>query len=65
MKKVKVKGNNIKSYARPSTNALVVKEYKTGDVITAYPSIEGWYELRPVDENGIMHTEFIEKKHTN
>ncbi|GKU83790.1 hypothetical protein [Niallia sp. NCCP-28] len=62
MKKVKTK-ENVTTYARPSTNAIQVNHYGEGEhELTVYPSVEGWYELRPVDYDGIMNTEFIQKK---
>ncbi|WP_141603619.1 hypothetical protein [Terrilactibacillus laevilacticus] len=62
MKKVKTINKNVITYARPSTNAIVVNKHsKKGVELTVYPSIDGWYELRPVDFDGIMNTEFVQK----
>ncbi|WP_078544328.1 hypothetical protein [Litchfieldia alkalitelluris] len=60
MKKVKTISKQVKTYARPSEKAIVVNQYdEPGKELTVYPSIKGWYELRPVDFDGIMNTEFI------
>ncbi|WEG13165.1 hypothetical protein PU629_02040 [Pullulanibacillus sp. KACC 23026] len=59
MLKMKTKKNDVITYARPSRNALVVNRYPKGTELTLYPSVKGWYELRPVDFDGIMNTEFI------
>lgn len=59
---VKVKRDAVMTYARPSLKAPKVNEYIKGQEITVYPSIKGWCELRPVDEDGIMNTEFIRYK---
>ncbi|WP_400243700.1 hypothetical protein AB3U99_21060 [Niallia sp. JL1B1071] len=62
MKKVKTL-ENVTTYARPSVNAIKVNHYeKAGVELTVWPSIKGWFELRPVDFDGIMNTEFIQKK---
>ncbi len=58
-KKAIVKKNDVYSYARPSKNAIKVNQFNKGDEITVYPLIKGWLELRPVDTDGIMNTEFI------
>jgi hypothetical protein len=61
MKKVKTLSKNVKTYARPSTHAIVVQTIEDmGHQLTVYPSIKGWYELRPVDEDGVLRTEFIQ-----
>lgn len=55
--------NQVKTYARPSLNAIVVNDYKkSGQELGVYPSIKGWYELRPKDTDGIMNTEFVQIK---
>ncbi|MBN6885258.1 hypothetical protein ACUXCC_000393 [Cytobacillus horneckiae] len=62
MKKVRVIKGNIKTYARPSVNSIVVNEYKqSGKELTVYPIVKDWYELRPVDFDGVLKTEFIQK----
>ncbi len=62
MKKVKIIKKKVSTYARPSTNAIKINFYKKpGKEITVYSSVEGWYELRPRDTDGIMNTEFIQK----
>ncbi|GIN69661.1 hypothetical protein J14TS2_01360 [Bacillus sp. J14TS2] len=58
-KKAMIKNNDVYSYARPSKNAIKVNHFNEGDEITVYPLIKGWFELRPVDIDGIMNTEFI------
>ncbi|RYL95277.1 hypothetical protein EWI07_01875 [Sporolactobacillus sp. THM7-4] len=61
MEKVKTIKDLVKTYARPSVHAIVVHTYSKGQELTVYPSVEGWYELRPVDTDGIMNTEFVRK----
>lgn len=58
-KKAKIIKDDVYTYARPSKNAIKVNHFNKGDQITVYPLIEGWFELRPVDTDGIMNTEFI------
>lgn len=54
--------NHVKTYARPSINAIIVNDHPlAGKELTVYPSIEGWYELRPVDIDGVLNTEFVQK----
>jgi hypothetical protein len=61
MKKVKTLTKNVTTYARPSIHALKVQTFEDmGHLLTVYPSIKGWYELRPVDEEGVMRTEFVQ-----
>jgi hypothetical protein len=59
---VKVKRRSAMTYARPSVKAPEVNRYERGQELTVYPSIKGWCELRPVDDDGIMNTEFIRAK---
>ncbi|MBP1915465.1 hypothetical protein J2Z23_002446 [Lederbergia galactosidilyticus] len=54
-----VKKNSVFSYARPSKKAIKVNQFNKNDEIIVYPLIKGWFELRPVDTDGIMNTEFI------
>jgi len=62
VKKVKTL-DNVTTYARPSVNAIKVNHYeKAGAELKVWPSIKGWYELRPVDFDGIMNTEFVQIK---
>ncbi|MBT2678835.1 hypothetical protein J7E38_07445 [Bacillus sp. ISL-35] len=61
MKKVRTLRENVKTYARPSVNAKVVNEHNnSGQELIVYPSVEGWFELRPVDTDGVMNTEFVQ-----
>lgn len=63
MKQVKTLNKNVMTYARPSTNAIVVQTIEDiGHTLTVYPSVKGWYELRPVDEEGVLRTEFVQEK---
>ncbi|WEG13167.1 hypothetical protein PU629_02050 [Pullulanibacillus sp. KACC 23026] len=57
--KIKIRRASVTTYARPSEKALVVQHYTKGQNMRAYPSVKGWFELRPVDTDGIMNTEFI------
>ena len=62
MKKVKTIKEEVTTYARPSVKAIKVNHYKnSGKELTVYPSVNGWYELRPVDTDGVMNTEFVQK----
>ncbi|MFD1848655.1 hypothetical protein [Oceanobacillus bengalensis] len=60
-RKATVRNKEVCTYARPSKKAIIVKHYDKGVQLTVYPIIKGWYELRPVDVDGIMNTEFIEE----
>ncbi|MCJ8007978.1 hypothetical protein ACFFF5_14670 [Lederbergia wuyishanensis] len=63
-KKATIVRDNVSTFARPSVNSIVVNKYdKKGKELTLYPIEEGWYELRPVDHDGVMNTEFIQAKH--
>lgn len=54
--------DNVKTYARPSVNAIIVNEHpKAGKELIVYPSVQGWFELRPVDTDGVLNTEFVQK----
>ncbi|KAF0824999.1 hypothetical protein V7200_10630 [Cytobacillus firmus] len=62
MKKVVTLKDNVKTFARPSVNSIVVNEYsKSGKELIVYPSVDDWYELRPVDVDGVFNTEFVQK----
>lgn len=63
--KVEVSSDAVKTYARPSKRAIIVNEYTKGAELTVYHFIKGWYELRPVDVDGIMNTEFISSEDVN
>jgi len=60
-----VKKRSVITFARPSVKAPEVNRYASGQALTVYPSIKDWYELRPVDDDGIMNTEFIRAKDIN
>ena len=59
----KTKKANVVSYIRPSVNALRANCYeKPGQKLVVYPCIEGWVELRRVNEDGARTAEFICRK---
>ena len=59
--KARTNKHNVYTYARPSINSIVVQHLEeSGTELTIYPSIKGWYELRPVDVDGVMNTEFVQ-----
>lgn len=61
MMKAKTNKSDVYTYARPSINSIVVHHYtESGVELTIYPSVKGWYELRPVDTDGVMNTEFVQ-----
>lgn len=62
MKKFMLTKKDIKTYARPSVHAIVINEYeKEGHKLLVYPSVKGWYELRPADTDGVLMTEFVQQ----
>ncbi len=63
MNAVKIKRANVVSYKRPSVQAIRATTYtKAGQVITVYPTIKGWFEMRRIDKEGVRYAEFIQRK---
>lgn len=63
MKTAKTRHAHVVTYRRPSTRALQASSYeKRGETLTVYPSVDGWFEVRKVDETGRRHAEFIQQK---
>ena len=60
---VKIKQANTVSYKRPSVNAIPATTFtKAGEVITVYPTIKGWFEIRRIEKDGTHFAEFIQMK---
>ncbi len=63
MKKAKTKHASVVTYTRPSVKAIKAACYeKPGQEFTVYSSIEGWFELRRVNKDGIRCAEFIRRE---
>lgn len=59
---VKTRRANVATYKRPSVKAIQATSYKKpGAVIYVYPTIEGWFEIRQVDQNGARSFEFVRR----